>query len=243
VDRGLRLRVGRRERHTTVSEEKMKRATLAIALLALVALAAASVSAATISYSQSKAVSTVGWTQVLAMQQFDPSLGALNSVTFSLAALCEGSGFAENMSTTSTSPFNWELSVLVQLKRADNSLLLQLQPFTASPVYTLGVFDGAMDFGGTSGITDPKSCNDSGSVAGTVGDLAAFTGNGTVNVTAVASAKSKVYGGGNIVMGTSTGAGADVTVTYDYTPVPEPSSMLALIAGLGSLLAFRRRRA
>ena len=221
----------------------MRRSFFLATVIALFCLSCAA-QAVTISYTQSVPVSLTNWTSVLAFQQFDPTLGTLNSITFSMTSSCEGQGFAENMSTMSGSSFSWELSALVQLKRPDNSVLLQIQPFETSPIYNLGVYDGAMNFTGASGVTDPLNASDTVSLTTPppVDDLALFTGIGSVDLTATATAKSKVVGGGNIAMGASTKAGVGATITYDYTPVPEPGSLVALLSGLGGLILHRRRK-
>lgn len=51
------------------------------------------------------------------------------------------------------------------------------------------------------------------------------------------------YRGDRFQEGGDTAVFTDFSYGTDYTPVPEPSSIIALLGGLGSLLAFRRRRA
>lgn len=220
----------------------MRKPFLLVSVIVILCLACAA-QAATVSYTQAVPLSLTNWNNILTFQQFDPSLGVLNSVTFIMTSNCQGQGFAENDSTLSGSPFNWELSALVQLKRPDNTVLLQVQPYVASPVYNLGVYDGALDFAGTSGITDPMSCSQTVSLTTPppVTDLALFTGPGTINLTATATALSKVYGGGNITMGSRTMAGVEATVIYDYT-VPEPAGIIAILTGIVGITAYRRRR-
>lgn len=70
-----------------------------------------------------------------------------------------------------------------------------------------------------------------------------YIGTGTFTVQ-VDTKQYMTYGGvsGIEVAFTPVSAFGCMDITYDYSCVPEPSSILAIVTGMGSLLALRRRR-
>lgn len=88
-------------------------------------------------------------------------------------------------------------------------------------------------------------------IGGSATDMFSFTGSDvsqflapfTINLFTV-SGFSSLGGGGNISIDQTTNASADVTVEYGFeegmTVIPLPAAAWMLLAGLGSILAFRR---
>ena len=120
-----------------------------------------------------------------------------------------------------------------------------------NPVYSqqfnFTQFNGALDFGGTSGAsTGVVTAAGSNSFVSTIAsDLSLFSaaGGGNINLGLNATGFSFGTGSGNLVTQFSTSAMGSALVTYTYTvanEVPEPASLVRIVAGLG-LLAARRR--
>ena len=161
------------------------------------------------------------WAQTVTLDQFDPALGDLISATFTFDSFVNSTLQAENLSTSSscTATLGWEADVTVDTP--NGGLTVPLSQFESE---SLTVFDGTIDFGGTSGITT------TGTVTGptqtlTVTDsaaLAPYIGTGTFSVDMTASATTNVTGCGNIAQNISTSAGAELSVVYEYTPPPPP---------------------
>ena len=223
----------------------MKKTFAALALAAgLVPFA--SVHAATISYTDSKAMTTTNWTDELSFAMFDSSLGTLTSIRFDLSGVVQGVGNAESLDSSS-STVTLSLGSLLTLSRPDHTSLV-----VTNPVFTQGfdftAFDGGINFGGTSGgSTGVVSANGSNFFVSTnASDFALFSalGGGTINLGLGAVGASSGNGSGNLITQFSTSASGVAKVTYDYTPsgtVPEPASLALLCGGLGLIGAARRR--
>ena len=181
------------------------------------------------------------WVQNVSIPKFDPSLGTLTSIDFSMTAHIEGSSFYENQETSPTM-VSLTLAAEMSLLRPDMSSLITVNPSTTVGELA-GAFDGMIDFGGTSGNTFNNLFADitqSASSPPPASDLALFTGLGNILLPVSAMGDSSGAGPGNWIFGFALAASADVTVKYNYTPVPEPTSAATLVlAGLGLLL--RRR--
>ena len=208
-------------------------------LLLISSLASANI----VSYTYNKPLSSTNWTQSFNVQKFDPTLGALNSVTISVAGSLSQTLMFENFGSAGSITFSnssGTTGCLYKVKYTGGSDLVTLDIVDA-PTYSYTAYDGVMDFGGTSGKTDVVGKMDSFfDIFTDLSTLIDFTGPGTIGLDATATGRSHYQGGGNIAVGVSTRAGSDVTVTYDYT-VPEPATMLLL--GLGGLALIRKHRA
>jgi hypothetical protein len=216
---------------------------IAIVCVALVGLAVSLVKADTLTYNYSITLQSVGWTEDMIIPKFDPTLGTLNSITFTLQGTVTGDAKFESRDKD-PSTVTMDLAAKIELQRPNNSTLVQIIPLAATSD-NVTAYDGTTDFGGTSGKTYTglsATQTDSSVSPPPAGDLTLFTGPGNITLKVKARSASDASGPGNLVTQFSTNAGALATVVYDYTPVPEPTGMIAMLAGFGGLVGFIRRR-
>ncbi|HVP39735.1 MAG TPA: choice-of-anchor E domain-containing protein [Candidatus Saccharimonadales bacterium] len=207
----------------------MKTALLCLAVLAVGLGVASSLPAraATLTYTSTVPMQTTNWSTSLTVPKFNPALGMLMSVSVTVRDSAQHTTQFENLSPSSTSHL-WD-STYVQvdvLSPASAPLASALDIFYKTGVF--GIYDGVLDYAGTSGGTYPQSAvATGGAVLSAPGDLAAFTGTGSVSLPCSATAWFVVsYSGGNARYVLTTTAAATVTVTYTYnvtTPAPVPT--------------------
>jgi hypothetical protein len=177
--------------------------------------------------------STTGWTNLVAAQQFDPSLGTLEQVNFTLSSDIQASVAAENLDPTAASIATTQTAT-VTLDLAGSSQTLSTDASVASYT-TLAAYNGSTDFAGPSGFIDqgltagPFDYASPGDFASTAtsttsDDLAAYTGQGTVDLPIVSSSTATIGGPGNLLAQLLAQSGATVTVSYTYQPVPVVSN-------------------
>ncbi len=201
--------------------------------------------AATESFSFIIPQDTLDWDQTVSVPMFNPALGTLNSIKFTVDATFAITAQAENLAKTSKMA-SWEGTLSQTLFRGDGSTLVDITPFQWSFSKTLAAYDKVTDFAGTSGVTHADGGTSSGSFVSTLAaDLAAFTGTGTIDMTASAREDTSFTGSsGNMLQLVTSEAGLTVGVTYSYTPppIPEPVTILSICAGIGTLSVYVRNR-
>ncbi|MFO0967329.1 MAG: SdrD B-like domain-containing protein [Gemmataceae bacterium] len=154
-----------------------------------------------------------------ALDQFDPNLGDLQSVEITYDGSITSTIKVENTSPTSTSNIQGKVAGTIHFSAANADQTLNVQDNAGS--FSAGIFDGAIDFGGASGSNfGQQTASGSQSLTLTGGDMNAYIGTGTVNVTAHAEASSFAQGGGNLDAEISSSGQGKMTVTYHYIPTP-----------------------
>ena len=216
----------------------MKFRKLALAM-AVVATAAAS-QAAVITQSSPLVMETTEIEQTHTINQFDASLGTLDSVTITF----------EGRVLSSATLLNEAAQEQIFGFVSTENFFLQgpgsISAFFQAPLFDFGpapIESGqTVDLGSTD-LTDSLTFDAS--------DLSVFTGIGSVDfVCTTLISNTQTGGGGNILIAQNTTAGCGLTVAYNYTEdtpppasVPEPASLALLgIAALGAAVTPRRRR-
>ena len=202
-------------------------------------------SAAVVSFSDEFSSTTNWGPENLEVSSFDSSLGTLTSVKLSLYGKLSTLGKIESLD-------NAPATVTSQVSGTVNGagpVGANVAVALAGSVDTnVGPFDGSLDFGGTSGVSDIVVMDDDTAVFlyAMPLDLAAFTDQGILTYVFSATAISSASGAGNLFSQFQTSGLGRVTVEYTYdrpTSVPAPAALGLLglaVAGMG--FAGRRAR-
>ena len=173
-------------------------------------------------YTRSVPLQPTNWSTTINVPKFDPALGTLQSIQFTVDTEVHGSVGVENTSTSSPSDVDTHFENVIQLKRPDASILATANP-SADFTDTLAVYDGTVDFGGASGKTHPNIVavdSDMTTSPPPASDLPLFTGPlgnpGTIDLPVSAVGMASATGGGNIFVTFTSQAQATVTVCYNY---------------------------
>jgi len=202
-----------------------------LVLSGLLALSASSLKAHAGSETFTAAIAnqTTDFTDFLKLNQFNPTLGVLQSVTLTYDASSITSGTIMN-SSSKTGTFNVTDSVETDL--------LDLNPTTnlnSSFVLSPGQ---SVSFSATASASQTK-------VYTTPAQFTPFIGVGQTDIEVDTTTNFSFSGpGNNANTSISTTAGGEATVTYNYSPIPEASTLLGFgsLLGLGGLRLRRRLR-
>lgn len=191
--------------------------------------------------------------QFVSFPLFNPDLGSLKSVLFSLAGEVEGSVKIEN-GDAATAFITASLGADVSVRYPDGRELLAVLPAASvSEKFLAG--DGDLDFIGSSvktftGLRNTKTeqliLNDG---------FDFLIGLGDISLPVFGDGKSQATGAGNLLAGFQTFAGAKLKVVYEYEPlkrtitpepikkkVPEPSLSIAALTVVGMGLWLKNYR-
>ena len=159
-------------------------------------------------------------------------------------------GDAQGENTSDSSPADITLNLQATMEASLPALMglsiAEIIPL-ADETFSASVFDGDLDFGGSSGMSfmdlegsDSQTFTfDSGNpLWAAISSL--FSGPSAVDVDFDAVGSSQATGGANIASQFSAQASLDWDITYKYSVVPTPGA--AALLGLGGLAVTRRRR-
>ena len=180
------------------------------------------------------------WDETLTFPKFDPALGTLNKVKFTLTGGVEGTAQYESLDSEPAT-ITLDLSAEIELQRPDLSTLLIALP-VVQVVENAAADDGTIDFDGPAGSTfgGLQAAQMEMTTTTDAGDLALFTGLGDIMLPVNASGASAGSGAGNLVLQFMTDAEASVKVEYGFTIIPTPATLpMLMVAALG---LFRRTR-
>jgi hypothetical protein len=198
-------------------------------------------SANTLSYTATIPTQTTDYTQSVSLQQFNSSLGTLNSVTvqldgdFTITSLTFTNNAATTQTFTASSGIKFGLSGVGIAFNTGATLGVDVNN-GASIVLAAGAT--SVDYAQPLG-----TLANSGSKSGSVlpANFAAYQGNGTVAFNFGTQTTTTFFGGGgNIQFNQTTVAGGAVKITYNYTAVPEPLPVFSGLVVVGFALVGRR---
>ncbi len=151
------------------------------------------------------------------VDQFDPSLGQLQSVQITHDGSITSDISVENTSTISTSVIKGVVSGSLELTGPSVDIALSLSQNAGT--FSASQFDGTLDYTGTSG-TDFGAKQASGNKAVTLtgASMNPYIGTGQVSMTENAVASSSASGGGNLNVSLNSTGKSTVTVVYSYIP-------------------------
>ncbi len=153
------------------------------------------------------------------LEQFNPNLGALESIEITHAGSITSEIKVENVSTASGSTITGTVSGNMTLTAPGVSNTLGISGQAGS--FQAQIYDGLTDFGGTSGASfGQKTAGGTSTITLSGSAINAYIGTGTVVINEVAVATSDAAGGGNIDTQIRSTATSTITVVYHYK-VPE----------------------
>lgn len=168
------------------------------------------------------------WSATLPALQFDSSLGTLEAVAIEITGDLNSGIAVENLgSTTATYSIDQEGSITLELPGATEEITPALAADTGG---SLAAFDGTVDFAGTSGVSASGliSADSLTDTLDDTADLAAFTGNGTIDLPLLSSGTADVEVSGNSLLQLGGSTGATIELSYIYLPtgtVPDGGSV------------------
>jgi hypothetical protein len=199
----------------------VKTAILASAFLLLLQSAA---SANTLSYTATVPTQTTDYTQSVSLQQFDSTLGTLNSITVELG----GDFSITNLTFTNNSSSEQTFTAESGVRFSASGGGLTFSSFNTGTLLVSANDGNDIVVAGNStsiNYASPPLTN-SGSTTSNVAlsNFALYQGTGNIAFNFRTQTSTTILGGGgNIAFLQSTVAGGYVKVTYNFTAVPEPS--------------------
>jgi hypothetical protein len=211
----------------------MKNRRLFPVLVLSLLLACAPAFADSITYSASFGPTTTSFSTPIMLPQFNPSMGTLTSITFTLDGQTAGSAQVTNNSGA-TGSYQVTISSNLKLLDPSNNTLISVTP---SFNQTLSIANG------DSATATGTSPVDTGSTTITSG-FGPYVGLGDVSFTVLGEGIGGVLGPSPFTVDSITKGEGTITVTYNTSSVvPEPATLALFGSGLLALgLLYQRRR-
>lgn len=209
---------------------------------AFAVFASVSAFAGSITFTGSFGPLTTNFTTNTPLSQFDPSLGNLTSVVFSITGTSSGSETVTNLSGADDT-YNVDISTRLQMRDPSNVVLTVVTPLFNDPAFAVANNTTRIDNGTSNPLTNISTITSS---------FAAYIGAagnpGTLNFNVFATGRSSATGPTPSMVSATTSAFGTDSVTYNFSnPVigtPEPATMGLLGSALVSLgfLRFRTKK-
>jgi hypothetical protein len=171
-----------------------------------------------------------GWTDTIQVAPFDAALGTLEGVEIYLLTDLHTTTQIENVGSGDTD-FRMQVDEQTTIGRPGSAVAPFVASATATSTGSLGSYDGAIDYAGSSGAT--VTASGTGSTAsydhgfiGDAADLAAFAA-GPVTLALGNTDSSMFDGPGNVRVNLTSTSGAQVQVVYDYVPISQDNACFA----------------
>lgn len=179
--------------------------------------ASVSVAPATLTKTVDFPSTPTNWTLSGLLDQFDPSLGTLQSIDITHYGSITSAIKVENTSSSSGSSITSTVSGNLALTAPGVSNTINVNQNAGT--YSAALYDGTLDFAGTSGHSFGSNTADgTQTITLTGAALNPYLGTGKVTVTESATATSNASGGGNVLVGINSTGQAKITVVYHYIP-------------------------
>jgi len=166
------------------------------------------------------------------VNQFNPSLGTLESVTLTLTETIGGtSTITNNNSTVLPVPYKWDVGDTITLTDA---ALSQFSLTVDSPTFSATV---------NSHLTSSsQTITGSGGLSPISDSVSPYYGTGQLDLLVSAAAfQGTVTSGANGSVNIAGTSDATLEVTYDYLPTPLPAGLLLFAPGLAGLVIGKKR--
>lgn len=149
------------------------------------------------------------------VDQFDPNLGQLQSVTITHQGSITSTIQIENLSRSQGDNISSTVGGKLTIAAPGVNNILNISQNV--PSVPAAIFDGVIDFDGASGSTfTPAAASNSQTINVPASNFASWIGNGKVTFTEQATATSSASGGGNLATHITSVGWAQITVTYTY---------------------------
>jgi hypothetical protein len=180
--------------------------------------------------------------QTLSLSKFNPSLGTLTGISFTVSNSVSGYVSIYNVDTSSHTFTNATAGDTVTASTTVGSV-----PESVMTTSNVTVASGSAS-PGVNNYLPATTVTTTGSQVLPMSDWGAYTGTGGSMVSFSFAAGAATYGGtetngsGDLYFGGKVKGYGSISITYTYTPfaVPEPASLGLLGIGMAGLLSFRR---